>query len=85
MKHNKNDTSVKDINCDEAIKRLIDYLDDYLKHQRKSELEKHLASCKSCMDRFEFQKSLKTKIRSLANQSDPSLADRLKQLLGSVN
>ena len=84
MKHNRNNPPVEDINCDEAIKRLMDYLDDYLKHQRKSELEKHLASCSSCMNRFEFQKSLKTKISSLANQSDPSLANRLKKLLSSV-
>ena len=84
MKHNGNKPPVKDINCDEAIKRLMDYLDDYLQHQRKSELEKHLASCSSCMNRFEFQKSLKTKISSLANQSDPSLANRLKKLLSSV-
>ena len=84
MKYNGNEPSVKDIDCDEAIKQLMDFLDDYLNHQRKSKLEKHLASCSSCMNRYEFQKNLKTKISSLANQSDPSLAKRLKKLLGSV-
>ena len=84
MKYNGNEPSVKDINCDEAIKRLMDFLDDYLNHQRKSELEKHLASCSSCMNRYEFQKSLKTKISSLADQSDSSLSKRLKKLLDSV-
>ena len=84
MKHSESIPPVNDINCDEAIKHLMDYLDNYLKHQRKSELEKHLASCSSCMNRFEFQKSLKTKISSLADQSDPSLANRLKKLLSSV-
>ena len=84
MKHNGNEPSVKDINCDEAIKRLMDFLDDYLNHQRKSELEKHLASCSNCMNRYEFQKSLKTKISSLAHQSDPSLSKRLKKLFDSV-
>jgi anti-sigma factor (TIGR02949 family) len=84
MKYNGNEPSVKDINCDEAIKRLMDFLDDYLNHQRKSELEKHLASCSSCMNRYEFQKNLKTKISSLADQSDPSLSKRLKKLFDSV-
>lgn len=84
MKYNENVPSVKDINCNEAIKRLMDFLDDYLNHQRKSELEKHLASCSGCMNRYEFQKTLKTKISSLAHQPDPSLANRLKKLLGSV-
>ena len=84
MKHNVNKPSVKDIDCDEAIKRLMDYLDDYLKNHRKHELEKHLATCLSCMNRFEFQKSLKIKISSLADHPDPFLANRLKKFLGSV-
>ena len=83
MKHNRNEIPAN-INCDEAIKRLMDYLDNYLINQRKSELEKHLASCSSCMNRYGFQKSLKTKINSLANQQDPSLAKRLNKLLNSI-
>jgi anti-sigma factor (TIGR02949 family) len=84
MKHKESEISSKYVNCDEAIKRLMDYLDDYLRNQRKNELETHLASCSSCMNRYEFQKSLKTKISSLANQSDPSLTNRLKILLSSI-
>ncbi len=84
MKYNGKEIPAKDINCDEAIKRLMDYLDNYLKDQHKSELEKHLAYCSSCMNRYEFQKTLKTKISSLANQPDTSLANRLKKLLSSV-
>ena len=84
MKHNGKEILLSDIDCNEAIKRLMDYLDDYLKDHRKNELQKHLASCRSCMDRYEFQKTLKTKISSLADQSDPSLSNRLKKLLGSL-
>lgn len=84
MKHNEKKIPAKDIDCDEAIKRLMDFLDDYLNHQRKSELERHLASCSSCMNRYEFQKSLKTKISSIANQSDPALTNHLKKLLSSL-
>jgi len=82
MKDNKK--NIKDIDCAEAIKRLMDYLDDYLKNYRKDELEKHLAACHGCMDRYEFQKSLKTKISSVANQSDPGLSHKLKMLLDSL-
>lgn len=84
MKLNEKEIAVKDIDCDDAIKRLMDYLDDYLKDKRKSELEKHLASCHSCLHRYEFQRTLKTKISSLADQSDPALANRLKKILSSV-
>lgn len=82
MKDNKK--NIKDIDCTEAIKRLMDYLDDYLKNTRKDELEKHFAACSHCMDRYEFQKSLKTKISSLANQADPSLSGKLRSLLDSL-
>lgn len=84
MKHNTKEIQVKEIDCDEAIKLLMDYLDNYLKNQRKDELEKHLASCSSCLNRYEFQKSLKNKISNLTNETDLSLANRLKKLLGSV-
>ena len=84
MKYNGKEISVKDIDCDEAISRLMDYLDNYFKNNRKNELQKHLATCRSCMDRYEFQKTLKAKISSIADQSDPTLANRLKKLLGSL-
>jgi anti-sigma factor (TIGR02949 family) len=84
MKHNEKPKTIKDIDCDEAIKRLMDYLDNYLNDHRIGELKKHFASCRSCMDRYEFQKSLKTKIGSLSNQTDGSLAISLKKLLGSL-
>ena len=84
MKHNGKEIQVKDIDCGEAISRLMDYLDNYLKNNRKNELQKHLATCRSCMGRYEFQKSLKTKISSLANQSDSTFTRRLNQLLDSL-
>ncbi len=61
----------------------MDYLDNYLKNNRKNELQKHLATCSSCMDRYEFQKKLKEKISSLAYQSDPILTNGIKIFLGS--
>ena len=53
MKNSNNgkEIIIKDIDCEEAIKRLMDYIDDYLKTNHKTELEKHLESCRSCMDR----------------------------------
>lgn len=75
---------IKEIDCEEAIKRLNDYIDNYLQHNRKDELEKHLASCIGCTQRFEFQQSLKTKITAISGQCDPSLATKLKDLLASL-
>jgi len=86
MKNSNNgkEIIIKDIDCEEAIKRLMDYIDDYLKTNRKTELEKHLASCRSCMDRYEFQKKIKTKISSLDNRSDSTISNKLRGLLDSL-
>ena len=86
MKNSNNgkEIIIKDIDCEEAIKRLMDYIDDYLKTNRKAELEKHLASCRSCMDRYEFQKKIKTKISSLDNRSDSTISNKLRGLLDSL-
>ena len=86
MKNRNNRKEIKntDIDCEVAIKRLMDYIDDYLKTNRKAELEKHLASCRSCMDRYDFQKKLKTKISSLANTSDSAISTNLMKLLDSL-
>lgn len=86
MKNSDNgkEIKIKDIDCEEAINRLMDYIDDYLKTNRKAELEKHLASCRSCMDRYEFQKKIKTKISSLVNTSGSAVTDNLRRLLDSL-
>jgi len=86
MKNSNNGKGIiiKDIDCEEAIKRLMDYIDDYLKTNRKTELEKHLASCRSCMDRYEFQKKIKTKISSLENKPQSAITDNLRRLLDSL-
>jgi len=83
-RNNGKEIKIKDIDCEEAIKRLMDYIDDYLKTNRKTELEKHLASCRSCMDRYEFQKRIKTKISSLVNTSDSAISGNLRRLLDSL-
>lgn len=84
MKDKGTAKNIKDIDCEEAIKRLNDYIDNYLQHNRKDELENHLASCIGCAQRLEFQQSLKTKIAVLSGQCDPSLATKLKDLLASL-
>ena len=86
MKNSNNgkEIIIKDIDCELAINRLMDYIDNYLKTNRKTELEKHLASCRSCMDRYEFQIKIKTKISSLANTSDLAVTDNLRRLLDSL-
>ena len=42
------------IDCQTAVKRLWDYLDDELDDRRMVEVRQHLESCKSCLPHAEF-------------------------------
>ncbi len=59
------------IDCDEAAKRFNDFLDDYLRGSAKDELMNHIADCRHCFERIEFEQMLKTKISTLSNATSP--------------
>jgi len=58
---------IAEIDCDEAAKRFGDFIDNYLKGKSKEELIHHIADCRHCFERLEFEQMLKTKISSLVN------------------
>jgi anti-sigma factor (TIGR02949 family) len=66
----------KNINCNEALERIFDYVDNYLKEKPRIEFERHLETCRHCFDRIEFEKLLKSKIRSLQPKA---VSDRLRK------
>lgn len=70
------------IGCDEALKRIFDYIDNHLQGESRAELEQHLEMCRHCFDRVEFEKRLKSRLRNLEfeNPSD-RLTDRVKKIL----
>jgi anti-sigma factor (TIGR02949 family) len=45
---------IHSIDCDMAIRKLWDYLDDELDDQRMAEVRKHLEECSSCLPHAEF-------------------------------
>lgn len=58
-----------DINCEEAAKRFNDFIDNYLRGKSKAELEHHVANCRHCFERMEFEKLLKEKVASITSSS----------------
>jgi mycothiol system anti-sigma-R factor len=44
------------IDCRETLKRFYDYLDSELPDLQCREVEEHLAACRPCLDRMEFEK-----------------------------
>jgi anti-sigma factor (TIGR02949 family) len=49
--------------CEEAIKRLNDYLDHELQPDERSDVLKHLQICKPCLERFHFEEGLLQSLR----------------------
>lgn len=48
--------------CEEALRMLAAFLDDELELAARNELERHLAVCRSCYSRAEFERALKARI-----------------------
>jgi anti-sigma factor (TIGR02949 family) len=72
----------RDLNCDEALKGILAYLDRELGEQDHAAMQRHLHTCKSCFSRMEFERLLKGKIRSLRDKDAAAgLGARIKALL----
>jgi anti-sigma factor (TIGR02949 family) len=72
---------IKKIECDEAIRKMLEYLDNELHSHDNDALESHFETCRSCYSRMEFEKRLKSMVNSV--ESEPatnSLRDRIKKI-----
>lgn len=75
-------SKTNEIDCEEALKRLFEYLDRELDPKREQEVERHLRSCRACYSRAEFEKRLKGQLSAAANERIPeTLEQRVRRLL----
>jgi RNA polymerase sigma-70 factor, ECF subfamily len=81
------------IDCERAVRRLWDYIDDRLTPGARDEVEAHLATCGLCAPRFTFARAMKNALGQLDSadallQLDEhcrnSLRARLREVLGHV-
>ena len=75
------------INCDEAASRFNDFIDNYIKGKLREELVQHLADCRHCFDRIEFEQMLKTKISSLGKTTAPdekAANNQMEEILSKI-
>ena len=78
-------TETKVINCEEAVARFNDFMDNYLRGKAREELVKHIGECKHCLERFEFEQVLKSKIHSLAkNEKNSLLIGKIEKMIASL-
>jgi hypothetical protein len=59
----------KKIDCADAVARFNDFMDNYLRGKAKQELMYHIAECRQCLERFEFEQLLKSRVRALSKFS----------------
>jgi anti-sigma factor (TIGR02949 family) len=74
----------KTIACKQAVARFNDFLDNYLKGEAREELLLHISECKDCMERFEFEQLLKSKLHRLCDSDDTSIKNRIEKLMLSL-
>lgn len=76
---------VKAINCEEAVTRFNDFMDNYLKGKSRDELVKHISECRHCFERFEFEQLLKSKVHQLPkSKKNNSLISRIEKMIASL-
>ena len=72
------------IDCELALRQILEYVDQELGEHDHSLMEQHLRTCKSCFSRMEFEQRLKRKVGALREDEVPSsVSERIKGLLKS--
>jgi anti-sigma factor (TIGR02949 family) len=70
------------LTCEEALRFLAEFLDGELGTAEDRDVQEHLARCRSCFSRIEFERRLKDRVRALgAADVAPDFATRIRGLL----
>ena len=70
------------IGCEEALKRLAEFIDCELSDSEQDDVERHLRTCRSCYSRAEFESRLKQRLAVLSGEDAPTKArDRIRKLI----
>ncbi|MGQ0714826.1 MAG: anti-sigma factor family protein [Gemmatimonadaceae bacterium] len=68
--------------CEDALRQLATYLDGELDDARRHDLDGHLARCRSCFSRAEFERRLKEQLVTVGKQPvDQRFESRIRALI----
>lgn len=72
--------------CQEAVRRLNDFLSHELRPEEEDAVQRHLSQCRGCFAKFHFEETLLRTIRERAHQvlAPQPLRDKVLGLLGRV-
>jgi anti-sigma factor (TIGR02949 family) len=71
-----------DMGCEQALKRLVEFVDRELPESEHDSVEQHLRICRNCCSRMEFESQLKERLSTLSTEDAPSTTrDRVRDLI----
>lgn len=71
-----------EINCEQVIETLFDFLHRELDEAAEREMERHLHLCRACFSRAEFERRLRVRVAQAAEiQAPETLRRRVRDLL----
>ena len=72
------------MDCEEALRLLAAFLDDELHADARGSVDRHLARCRSCFSRAEFERRLKDEIGQLRREEVTAHYEaRIRRLLAA--
>ena len=73
-----------DIDCEQALRKLFDFIDHELDDDERDAVQRHLSTCRSCYSRANFERRLKDKLHELRHdEPGPDAEERIRRLLRS--
>jgi anti-sigma factor (TIGR02949 family) len=73
------------IDCEQAVRRLWDFVDGRLPSMKREEVEEHLATCAACLRRFDFAQTMRATLAASAPPPvDTDEAARLRERVRAV-
>lgn len=79
-------TSIERYTCEDAFRRLDDYLDRFLTEEERHKVEEHLQACEACAREFHFEAAVLNDVRHKLKRimAPTDLLDRIAQRLSRV-
>lgn len=72
----------REIDCEKALRQVFEFIDRELGEADHEAMHRHIATCKSCFSRVEFERKLKTKLGGLREEkATEQMSERVKDLL----
>lgn len=70
------------IDCEQVVRALCEYLDGEVSDEQRRQIDQHLALCRSCFSRAEFERQLRSHIVGLLPEVvPPAFEERIRSLV----